>query len=197
MTDRTEVEKIAAALPVLPEARKRRYMARYNLAAPIAAQLTLEREVADYFEAVAQQTAYPKVAANLLIGTVFRLREAEESIAARIDAVHFAALCEMMGNGSLSASAAKQVLHAMWETGKAPGTLAEEMGLFKLRDEATLTALVKEAIKENPKAAADYRAGKADALQALMGYVMKAATGKADPQMLKTILVREVVNSTE
>ena len=197
VTDRTEVEKIAAALPVLPEARKRRYMARYNLAAPIAAQLTLEREVADYFEAVAQQTAYPKVAANLLIGTVFRLREAEESLAARIDAVHFAALCEMMGNGSLSASAAKQVLHAMWETGKAPGTLAEEMGLFKLRDEAALTALVKEAIKENPKAAADYRAGKADALQALMGYVMKAATGKADPQMLKTILVREVVNSTE
>jgi aspartyl-tRNA(Asn)/glutamyl-tRNA(Gln) amidotransferase subunit B len=197
VTDRTEVEKIAAALPVLPEARKRRYMARYNLAAPTAAQLTFEREVADYFEAVAQQTAYPKVAANLLTGTVFRLREAEESLAARIDAAHFAALCELTGSGCLSASAAKRVLYAMWETGKAPGTLAEQMGLFKLSDEVVLTALVQEAIKENPKAAADYRAGKKDALQALIGFVMKAASGKADPQMLKAILEREASSNVQ
>ncbi len=197
VTDRVQVEKIAAALPVLPEARKRRYMEHYKIAASTAAQLTLEREVADYFEAVAQKTAYPKIAANLLAGTVFRLREAEESIATRIDTAHFAALCELTGSGRLSASAAKRVLSAMWKTGKPPHVLAEEMGLFMLSDEAALTAFAKKAIKQSPQAAADYRTGKADALQALMGLVMNATSGKADPQILQAVLEREVRNSVE
>jgi aspartyl-tRNA(Asn)/glutamyl-tRNA(Gln) amidotransferase subunit B len=182
---RAYIEGVATSLPVLPEARKHGYMKRYGLSLQFAAQLTLQREDAEYFESVAKKTAYPKIAASLITGELFRLRLEEESIAAHIGAEGLAALCERIGNGALSASAGKRVLKRMWETGGDPSEIEEGLGLTKLSDEKELKAHVAVAIKNCPKAAADYRAGKKDALQAVMGLVMKSTNGRADPVKLK------------
>lgn len=191
--DSAYAARIAASLPVLPEARKRGYMERYALRAQLAALLTLERGVADYFEAAAKSTAYPEIAANLITGELFRLRQGgEEDISARIGAARLASLCDLIGSGDLSASAGKRVLAAMWETGKGPSVLIEELGLKKLTDEAALQAHLKDAFLKSPKAVSDYRAGKKDALQSVMGLVMKATAGKADPVKLRELLEREM-----
>ncbi len=185
---RTDIEKIAAALPVLPEVRKHSYMERYGLSLQFAAQLTLKREDAEYFENVVRETAYPKIAAILITGELNRLRSEEESLAAHIHAERFAALCERIGGGSLSMTAGKRVLKRMWETGGNPSAIEEELGLTMLADEATLQAHVKDALEKSPKAAADYRAGKEDALHVVMGLVMKSTAGRADPARLREML---------
>jgi len=185
---RAYIERVAASLPVLLEARKHDYIKRYGLSLQFAAQLTLQREDAEYFESVAKKTAYPKIAASLIIGELFRLRLEEESITAHIGAEKLAALCERVGNGTLSASAGKRILKRMWETGGDPAKIEEELGLMKLTDEKELKAHVEDAIKINSKAVADYRAGKKGALQSVMGLVMKSTNGRADPARLREML---------
>ncbi|HWR19175.1 MAG TPA: Asp-tRNA(Asn)/Glu-tRNA(Gln) amidotransferase subunit GatB [Clostridia bacterium] len=189
---RAYIEEVAASLPELPEVRKRRYMERYQISLQFAAQLCLKREDAEYFESVAEKTAYPKIAASLITGELFRLRLEEESIAAHIEADKLAALCERIGNGALSASAGKRILKHMWEFGGDPARIEEELGLTKLTDEKILKAHIEDALNSSPQAVDDYRAGKKEALQAVIGIVMKSTNGRADPIKLKELLIRQI-----
>lgn len=183
-----EIERLRQQIPLLPEERKAIYMQQYGLSGYDASLLTNDQAVSDYFEAAAKETAYPKLLANLLISEVFRLRGQEEDAAIRIKAGHLAALCELVGTGRINSSAGKKVLAVMWETDEAPEGIVKRLGLEQISDETVLTSYLTAAIDANPNAVADYRAGKANALQAIMGHVMKATAGKADPVKLRSLL---------
>lgn len=183
-----EIERLQREIPLLPEERKAIYMRQYGLSGYDASLLTNEQAVSDYFEEAAKHTAYPKLLANLLISEVFRLRGQEEDAAIRIGAGHLAALCELIGTGSINSSAGKKVLAVMWEADEAPAGIVKRLGLEQISDEIVLKKHLTAAIAANPNAVADYRAGKASALQAIMGHVMKATAGKADPVKLRSLL---------
>lgn len=183
-----EIERLRQQIPLLPEERKAIYMRQYGLSGYDASLLTNEQAVSDYFEEAAKHTAYPKLLANLLISEVFRLRGQEEDAAIRIGAGHLAALCELIGTGNINSSAGKKVLAVMWEADEAPEGIVKRLGLEQISDEPVLKEHLTVAIAANPNAVADYRAGKASALQAIMGHVMKATAGKADPVKLRSLL---------
>ncbi len=183
-----EIERLQREIPLLPEERKAIYMRQYGFSGYDASLLTNEQAVSDYFEEAAKHTAYPKLLANLLISEVFRLRGQEEDAAIRIGAGHLAALCELIGTGSINSSAGKKALAVMWEADEAPAGIVKRLGLEQISDEIVLREHLTVAITANPNAVADYRAGKASALQAIMGHVMKATAGKADPVKLRSLL---------
>ncbi len=183
-----EIERLRREIPLLPEERKAVYMQQYGLSGYDASLLTNEQAVSDYFEEAAKQTAFPKLLANLLISEVFRLRGQEEDAAIRISAGHLSALCELIGTGKINSSAGKRVLAVMWEEDGVPENIVKRLGLEQISDEAVLTEHLKAAIAANPNAVLDYHAGKASAIQAVMGHVMKVTAGKADPVKLKSLL---------
>ena len=167
-------------------------MRQYGLSGYDASLLTNEQAVSDYFEEAAKQTAYPKLLANLLISEVFRLRGQGEDASIRICAQHLAALSELIGMGKINSSAGKKVLGAMWEEDEAPEQIVKRLGLEQISDEAVLKEHLAAALEANPNAVSDYRAGKASALQAVMGHVMKLTAGKADPVKLRSLLETEL-----
>jgi len=182
----SEIRRLRGEIPQLPEERRAGYMERYGLSRYDAGQLTNEREVAAYFEEAAELTAYPKILANLLTGEVFRLRGQDGAVP--VSPAHMAALSTLIGEGRVNSSAGKKVLAALWERDEEPSAVVRRLGLEQVGDEATLRGLLAEAVAANPNAVADYRAGKASALQAVMGHVMKAAGGRADPVKLRALL---------
>ena len=183
-----EIERLRRQIPLLPEERRLLYMRQYGLSGYDASLLTNEQAVSDYFEEAAKLTEFPKLLANLLISEVFRLRGQEEDAAIRIGAGNLAALCELIGTGKINSSAGKKVLAVMWEADEAPDGVVRRLGLEQISDDGMLRGYLSAAIAANPNAVADYRAGKTSALQAIMGHVMKATAGKADPVKLRSLL---------
>lgn len=184
---RADVERLAREIPRLPEQRRVEYMERYGLSAYDASLLTNEQLIADYFESAAKLTKEAKLLANLLLGEVFRLRgQSEEELP--IDAKHMAKLCDLIGAGVVNSSAGKRVLNALWEQDEDPETVVDRLGLRQISDENELRKYLQIAIAENPAAVADYKAGKAAAAQSIMGSVMKATGGRADPVRLRALV---------
>lgn len=182
-----DVERLGREIPRLPEQRRVEYMARFGLSAYDASLLTNEQLIADYFERAAALTGEPKLLANLLLGEVFRLRGQSEA-ELPIEAEHMAKLCDLIGAGVVNSSAGKRVLNALWEYDEEPETVVDRLGLRQISDENELKRYLDDAIAGNPAAVADYRAGKAAAAQAIMGAVMKATGGRADPVRLRALM---------
>jgi aspartyl-tRNA(Asn)/glutamyl-tRNA(Gln) amidotransferase subunit B len=182
-----DVERLGREIPRLPEQRRVEYMARFGLSAYDASLLTNEQIIADYFERAAALTGEPKLLANLLLGEVFRLRGQNEA-ELPIEAEHMAKLCDLIGAGVVNSSAGKRVLNALWEHDEEPEAVVDRLGLRQISDENELKRYLDDAIAGNPAAMADYRAGKAAAAQAIMGSVMKATGGRADPVRLRALM---------
>ncbi len=185
--DETYIESIRRSLPVLPEQRKRKYVKEYGLTASDAQLITGRRDVADHFEAAAVGTRYPKTLANLLITEGFRMLEPDEAIPVSPESL--ARLAELVGNGEINSGAGKRVLCEIWEKGGTPDETVDRLGLRQLSDEASLRAAVDDAIKNIPAAVADYKNGKTKAFGAIMGQAMRATGGRADPEMLKKLIL--------
>ena len=184
---RADVERLAREIPRLPEQRRVEYMERYGLSAYDASLLTNEQLIADYFESAAKLTKEAKLLANLLLGEVFRLRgQSEDELP--IEAKHMAKLCDLIGTGAINSSAGKRVLNALWEQDDEPEAVVDRLGLRQISDENELIKYLQAAIAENPAAVADYQAGKTAAAQSIMGSVMKATGGRADPVRLRALV---------
>lgn len=187
-------EKIAALrseIPMLPDERKARYIRDYGLTAYDAEMITAELKFADYFERAAGKTAYPKLVANMLISEIFRLPLEEDELP-KMAADHLAALAEMLGEGRINSNTAKKLLTEVWETGADPVQLVKERNLGQISDRATLLAYVQAAIADNPKSVADYFSGKTAALKAIVGKIMSATGGKANPVIVNELLDAEL-----
>jgi len=186
------LEELRRGLPELPTARRARFVHEYGLGAYEADLLVADRAVADYYEAAVRMgTVSPKVVANWVTVDLFRvMKESGKGIAEL--PVSPQALVELIGlveAGTVNLNTGREVLDEMAATGKSARQIVEEKGLAQISDEAALRAVVERVLDENPTQVAQYLAGKEQVAGWLMGQVMRATGGKANPQMVRGLLV--------
>ena len=194
------VDDIAESLPELPHARRQRFMDELGLPQYDAELLTASRDTADYFEAIlaaapssgAASGAVSKAASNWMLGEMARLlNQSGLGIAeTRVAPKDVAQLQQMVEDSTLSSTMAKTVFEKMFETGESPKRIAESEGLVQISDTDAVLAAVLDAIESNPDPVQDYLGGKPQAMGFLVGQVMKATRGKANPRMASQ-MVRE------
>jgi len=184
------LERVRAELPELPRARRRRFVEQLGLSGYDAGILSAEPELADYFEAVLAAGVEAKTAANWVSGEFLRhVNERGIGVgAASVTPERLAELVHLVERGAVTANAAKEVLAEMFESGRAAQKIIEERGLAQMQDEGELEAIVERAIAENPDGVADFQAGRKQALGFLVGQVMKATRGRANPQAVNELL---------
>jgi len=184
------IEGIRTRLPELPDAKQDRFVEQHGLSRYDAEVLTAERPVADYFEACT--CAYPdaKTVANWITGELFRLLKAAdiEIEAAKITPDALADLLTLVEKGAISISIAKDVFAEMFETGRPASQIVEEKRLAQISDVGEISRIVGQVIAENPGPAAEYLGGKEAVLRFLVGQVMKATRGKANPHLANELL---------
>jgi len=188
-----QIAAIAASLPELPHVRRARFVAQYGLPAYDAGVLTQDGAVAAYFEQVAA-SAPAKLASNWVMGEVLRkLKEDEREIGnTPVAAPALAELIRLVEAGTISSAAAKQVFEAMWRSGEPASVIVEREGLTQVADESTLLAHIATVITANPDAVASYKAGRVQAIGALVGQVMKLTRGTANPKVVHALLQRQL-----
>jgi aspartyl-tRNA(Asn)/glutamyl-tRNA(Gln) amidotransferase subunit B len=194
--DRKWIEEIRARLPELPEARRARFVAQYGLPLYDANLLTNSKALADYFENCLKLMDHgkSKMVSNWLLGDFSRLLNAAD-IEIEKAKMRPALLAEMLGlvdKGAVSGPAAKAVFEEMFRTGKAASEIVAEKKLSQMSDSSELREVVRQVMADNPKAASDYKAGKQQALTFITGQVMKATRGRANPALVKDILLQEL-----
>lgn len=194
---RAWVDEVRAAMPELPAAL-RRFESDYGLTAYDAAQLSASRGLAAYFEAVAQAlpAGQAKLAANWIMGEVAAtLNKEEKDIAdAPVQAPALAALINRIIDGTISNKIAREVFGAMWagENGGQPDAIIEARGLKQISDTGAIGAMIDEVLAANAAIVEEYRAGKQKAFNSLVGQIMKAARGKANPQQVNDLLKQKL-----
>jgi aspartyl-tRNA(Asn)/glutamyl-tRNA(Gln) amidotransferase subunit B len=189
------IERVRAAMPELPQAVAARFAADYGLPVYDAAMMTQGRAMAGYFEAAAQASGQPKLAANWLMGEVSRRLNAEgrDIAASPVPAETLARLLGRIGDGTISNNAARRVFEALWSgEGGDVDALIERLGLRQVSDAGALEAVVDAVLAANPKSVEEFRAGKDKAFNALVGQAMKATQGKANPAQLGELLRRKL-----
>ncbi len=185
------VQRVKAAMTELPRTMAARFVADYGLPEYDATTLTQSKAMAAYFEATAKACGQPKLASNWLMGEVSRrLNSSEASIeSAPVSATQLAALITRIADGTISNNAAKQVFEALWSgEASAVDAVIEAKGLKQMNDSGALEKIIDEVIAANPDNVAQFRAGKDKAFNALVGQIMKASQGKANPAQVNELL---------
>ncbi len=186
------IEAIRADLPELPQAKQARYQTDYGLSAYDAATLTASRAMAEYFESALAALPKPdaKLVANWVMGELSAAlnREGLDIGASRIAPASLAGLLARLQDGTLSSKLAKEVFAAMWAGEGEADAIIEARGLRQMSDTGELVRVVDAVLAANPKSVQEYRAGKDRAFNALVGQVMKATRGKANPQQVNELL---------
>jgi len=190
-----EIERIRSGMTELPEARRRRFVAQYALSPYDAALLTGSRGAADYYEALVKASgADPKLCANWQTGALSAaLNDADVPIEqAKISAGLLAGLLKRVADGTLSGKMAKEVFDALWSGESSADAVIEKRGLRQISDAAAIEPLVEEVLRTHAKQVEDYRAGKEKAFNSLVGQVMKASKGTANPAQVNEVLRRKL-----
>jgi aspartyl-tRNA(Asn)/glutamyl-tRNA(Gln) amidotransferase subunit B len=185
------VESLRAVLPELPRARRQRFTSEYGLPAYDAEILTQSRALAEYYEAAVRVHANAKAISNWIMSELLRELGGDDEAAlasAPVSPVHLAGLVRLIDDGTISGKIAKDVFARMLASGEEPATIVRREGLTQVADAGALEALVDQAIAGNPKAVADFKAGKTAAAKAFVGQVMKASGGKANPAMVDRLV---------
>jgi aspartyl-tRNA(Asn)/glutamyl-tRNA(Gln) amidotransferase subunit B len=187
--DRAWVEEIRAALPELPAARQARLQI-LGLSEYDAGVLTAAKSLGDFFDQANQHYADAKNLANWLMGDLTRLLNAEQKDVrdALVKPRQLAQMLELIDQGTISGKIAKSVLEEMFVSGKDPAQIVKESGMTQISDEGSLLPLIQEVLQKNPKSVEDYHSGKGQAIGFLVGQVMKATQGKANPALVNQLL---------
>ena len=185
------IEQTRAQMPELPRKMAERFVAEYGLPEYDAATLTQSPQMAAYFEQAAQKSGQPKLASNWVMGEISKRLNAEEIgiESAQVTAQQLAQIIQRIQDGTISHNAARQVFDALWrgEASDADAVI-EAKGLKQMNDTGALEKIIDEVIAANPANVEQYRAGKDKAFNALVGQVMKASKGKANPQQVNELL---------
>ncbi len=194
VVDRARRDGIAAALPELPEQRMARFVRDYGLPEYDADLLTQSRGLAEYFEATARASNNPKAASNWIMGELLRTMKergaAIEDVPLRPEAL--AGLIRIVDRGTISNTVAKDVFARMYESGRSAEDIVQSEGLAQIGDESALLGIVRDAIANNADAVDQFRKGRNNAFGFLVGHVMKASKGKANPKVVNELLKREL-----
>jgi len=189
------VARVSSQMTELPRVMAARFVADYGLPDYDAAVLTQSREVAAYFEAAAKACGQPKLVGNWIMGEVSRRLNALEAdiSACPVSAAQLAQLISRIHDGTISNNAAKQVLDALWSDPQAQvDAVIDAKGLKQMNDTGALEKIVDAVLAANPKNVDEFRAGNAKALNALVGQIMKASQGKANPQQVNALLQQKL-----
>ncbi|QOJ22837.1 MAG: Asp-tRNA(Asn)/Glu-tRNA(Gln) amidotransferase subunit GatB [Gammaproteobacteria bacterium] len=191
------IEQVKSALPELPQARRERYVTEFALSAYDAAVLTGSREMADYFEAAIRELpTQAKLCANWIMGEISAQlnKEGIDIAACPINPAQLAALLKRIGDGTISGKAAKTVFESLWngELDKNADAIIEAKGLKQISDDSAIEKIVDQVLAANAQQVADYRAGKEKAFNSLVGQIMKATQGKANPAQVNAMLRKKL-----
>ena len=180
------IESVRSSLPELPEARRRRFSDEYDLSFSDASQLTSDRSLADYYEKAAQASGNPRAAANWIRSELLRELEGAGLSAAEspVAAEELAQLVKLIGEEKISGKQGKDVLVAMFKTGKSAMAIIEEQGMVQVSDTGEIDRIIDEVFACNPQQIESYRAGKEAVFGFFVGQVMKASKGKANPKVV-------------
>jgi len=196
------IADVKAGLPELPQAMQARFQTDYGLSAYDAAALTATRDTARYFEDVLAATgpAQAKQCANWVMGELAarlnRESGGEKDIAASpVSAAQLAGMIKRIADGTLSSKLAKEVFEALWSGEVADAdAVIESRELKQVSDASAIEPIINEVLAANPKSVEEFRAGKDKAFNALVGQVMKASKGKANPQQVNDLLRKKLEN---
>jgi aspartyl-tRNA(Asn)/glutamyl-tRNA(Gln) amidotransferase subunit B len=192
VVDPERLERIMSTMPELPEARRRRFIEQHALSEYDAGQLTQSRALAEYFEAAVRAGAPPKAASNWIMGELARkLKEQALDVAVSpLTPDRLAGLIALIEKGTISGSMAKAVFDRMFSSNQSAETIVAAEGLAQIDDESQIVGLISEVLAKNVDAVVQYRGGKLSTYGFLVGQVMKAAAGKANPRRVNELLTR-------
>jgi aspartyl-tRNA(Asn)/glutamyl-tRNA(Gln) amidotransferase subunit B len=188
------IAELRATLPELPAARQRRFISEYGLPEYDAGVLTTSRALADYYEACVKLHRQPKIVSNWVMGEL--LRELNNSgidvSQSPVSPERLVSLLELVENGTISLKVARDIFPELYTTGKSPEQIVREKGLAQVSDEGALEKIIDEVIVKNPTQVEQYKGGKSQVLGFLVGQVMKASGGKANPGKANELLKKKL-----
>jgi aspartyl-tRNA(Asn)/glutamyl-tRNA(Gln) amidotransferase subunit B len=192
--DNAHIESVRETLPELPDAKRARFVSDYGLSEYDAGFLTSSRDMADYYETVAKDSAEAKLAANWVMGELSSyLNKEDKDIAdSPVSASMLAGMIKRIKDNTISGKIAKDVFEAMWQGEGDADAIIESKGLKQITDSGEIEALVDEVIANNPQQVEQFKAGKEKMLGYFVGQIMKATQGKANPAQVNQLLVKKL-----
>ncbi|MCA1059817.1 Asp-tRNA(Asn)/Glu-tRNA(Gln) amidotransferase subunit GatB [Rossellomorea aquimaris] len=192
--DQEWMDRIRAEIPELPDERKKRYVEEMGLPAYDAMVLTLTKEMSDFFQETVEAGADAKLASNWLMGEVSAYLNAQQK---ELDDVNLtpkglAGMIELIEKGTISSKIAKKVFKELVENGGDPEQIVKDKGLVQISDEGALLKIVTETLDANPQSIEDFKNGKDRAIGFLVGQIMKATKGQANPPLVNKLLLQEI-----
>ncbi|HHK5548537.1 TPA: Asp-tRNA(Asn)/Glu-tRNA(Gln) amidotransferase subunit GatB [Bacillus thuringiensis] len=187
-------EAVRASIPELPDARKARYVAEIGLPAYDAHVLTLTKEMSDFFEATVADGADAKLTSNWLMGEVLAYlnKQQKELKDVALTPAGLSKMVQLIEKGTISSKIAKKVFNELIEKGGDPEEIVKAKGLVQISDEGTLRKVVTEILDNNEQSIEDFKNGKDRAIGFLVGQIMKATKGQANPPLVNKILLEEI-----
>jgi aspartyl-tRNA(Asn)/glutamyl-tRNA(Gln) amidotransferase subunit B len=196
--DENWTREIRNTLPELPDARRSRFISQYALPAYDAGLLTGRKDVADFFEQAVAAHSNPKAISNWIVGDLFRVvkeRQLDEQLYIAswpVKAQQLAELVRLIDEGKISGKIAKTVFDQLIDSGRAPSEIVAEKGLEQLSDASTIEMAVQQVIATHTQQVSQYLAGNEKVFGFLVGQVMRATQGKANPQKVNELLKKKL-----
>ena len=206
--DENYIEDLKRKLPELPQEKSKRFVKEYKISEDNIVILVSQKDLADYFEQVVSEVGAKlnagefdcekekiiKTTANYLVGELRKMMAKEKKTVKdiKITAENFAELMCFVAQGKINSSAAQLILEEMYRTGGDPSQIIDEKKLAQVSDEGELGGIVEKVLNDNQKSAEDYKAGKENAIKFLMGQVMAATKGSANPQVVMEMLKKKL-----
>jgi aspartyl-tRNA(Asn)/glutamyl-tRNA(Gln) amidotransferase subunit B len=188
------VERVRSEMAELPRVMAERFVTQYGLPEYDATQLTQSKAMAAYFEATAKACGQPKLASNWIMGEVSRRLNADELSIEQspVSAAQLAALIGRISDNTISNNAARQVFEGLWNGEGEVDAIIDAKGLKQMNDSGELEKIIDEVLTANPKNVEEFKAGNAKALNGLVGPIMKASKGKANPAQVNELLLKKL-----
>ncbi|MCA1064314.1 Asp-tRNA(Asn)/Glu-tRNA(Gln) amidotransferase subunit GatB [Rossellomorea sp. AcN35-11] len=192
--DQEWMDRIRAEIPELPDERKKRYVEELGLPAYDAMVLTLTKEMSDFFQDTVEAGADAKLASNWLMGEVSAYLNAQQKELedVKLTPQGLAGMIELIEKGTISSKIAKKVFKELVENGGDPEQIVKDKGLVQISDEGALLKIVTETLDANPQSIEDFKNGKDRAIGFLVGQIMKATKGQANPPLVNKLLLEEI-----
>ncbi len=182
------IESIRAKMPELPADRRRRFIESYGLREYDARVLTAERAISDYFERAAAVAGDPRTTANWVTGDLLGALEGRDISEAPVSAERLGELVKLIATGEISGKLAKDIFVKMIDSAESARAIIDREGLRQISDTGALGKIIDEVIANNPKQVEQYKSGKTAVLGYLVGQVMKASKGQANPAAVNDLL---------
>ena len=188
------IEEVRATLPEFPKARRAKYVAELGLSDYDAAQITAAKDTADFFESAVNAGADAKLASNWLQGEVAQYLNAEGKKLSEISLTpeNSTEMLKLIADGTISSKIAKKVFVELAKNGGSAEAFVKKAGLIQISDPAVLVPIITDVLAKNEKAVNDYKGGNKNSAKALIGQLMKATKGQANPQVVQELLYAEL-----